>query len=439
VDTQWRAALGGAPYDIEHRILVDGQVKWVREKAYLEFDQACNLLGGFGISQDITERKLSEEKLRESEERFRTLANAVPSIVWTAAPDGTILYSNEHWYKYTGINPENNASNWAELVLHPDDYERCVREWTHALETVPDEYLIEVRNRRHDGQYRWFQTRAIPIRDVDGKVIAWYGVTTDIHDRIEAVHAMRESQQQLQFLNESLEQKVNEQTAEVRRLTANLTKAEHRERRRIAQILHEDLQQRLYTVKLKLALLIDRFKDKESEVEAELLETNHQIDEILALTRNLTVQLSPPILRDEGLTQALTWLASQMYQRQGLQIEIQAGDSFAIRDEAVQVLLFNCVRELLFNIVKHAGVNRATVALQHVDDNLRIEVRDEGKGFNVPSLLRNNKNVNYDNGEARASFGLPTLRYQLGLLGGKMDIQSEPGAGTRITITIPYS
>jgi hypothetical protein len=73
-----------------------------------------------------------------------------------------------------------------ELVLHPDDYERCVRAWTHALETVPDEYLIEVRNRRYDGQYCWFQTRAIPVRDDSGKAKAWYGVTTDIHERIEA-------------------------------------------------------------------------------------------------------------------------------------------------------------------------------------------------------------------------------------------------------------
>ncbi|HEX6034868.1 MAG TPA: PAS domain S-box protein, partial [Anaerolineales bacterium] len=132
------------------------------------------------------DRKRAEVQLRESEERFRTLANAMPSIVWTAAPDGKITYANDQWFQYAGITPEENARGWPELILHPDDYERCVREWNHALETVPDEYLIEVRNRRYDGQYRWFQTRAVPVRDASGKALAWYGVTTDIHERIEA-------------------------------------------------------------------------------------------------------------------------------------------------------------------------------------------------------------------------------------------------------------
>jgi PAS domain S-box-containing protein len=131
-------------------------------------------------------RMRADEALRESEERFRTMANTIPSIVWIAAPDGTITYANDQWFRYAGITPEANAAGWPELVLHPDDYERCVQAWTHALETVPDEYLIEVRNRRYDGQYRWFQTRAVPVRDEAGKAKAWYGVTTDIHERIEA-------------------------------------------------------------------------------------------------------------------------------------------------------------------------------------------------------------------------------------------------------------
>jgi PAS domain S-box-containing protein len=135
----------------------------------------------FGI-----DRKHAGQQLRESEERFRTLANAMPSIVWTAAPDGTITYANDQWFRYVGITPEQNATYWPELVLHPDDYERCMQVWTRALETAPDEYVVEVRNRRYDGEYRWFQTRAVPARDASGKAIAWYGVTTDIHDRIEA-------------------------------------------------------------------------------------------------------------------------------------------------------------------------------------------------------------------------------------------------------------
>jgi signal transduction histidine kinase len=311
VDAQWDASLAGAPYDIEHRIIVDGRVKWVREKAYLEFDDAGDLLGGFGITQDITERKQAEINLSASKE-------------------------------------------------------------------------------------------------------------------------------QLRLLNETLEQKVNNQTAEVRRLTASLTKAEQRERSRIAHILHDDLQQRLYAVKMRLAFLTDG-NMVDAAMEKEVSELDKQLAEILLLTRHLTIELSPPVLRDEGLRQAIEWLAFQMDEKLGMRVEVQAEESFATEDETVQVLLFNCVRELLFNIVKHAGVNRAVVSLQRSGDHLQIKVQDDGKGFDVATLFGKSKNDRGDTEEGKESFGLPTLRHQLSLLGGQMEIQSEPGAGTRITITIPNS
>ncbi|HJR81266.1 MAG TPA: PAS domain S-box protein [Anaerolineales bacterium] len=176
---------------IENRFLAaDGEHWTLWTNRGLRFDAGGRLLEAQSSGIDITERKRAEEKMRESEERFRSLATAMPSIVWTAAPDGTIVYANDKWYEYTGISPEENSRNWL-VVLHPDDYDRCVRAWTHALETVPDEYLIEVRNRRHDGEYRWFQTRAVPARDSAGKVTAWYSVTTDIHDRIEAENRLK--------------------------------------------------------------------------------------------------------------------------------------------------------------------------------------------------------------------------------------------------------
>jgi PAS domain S-box-containing protein len=133
-------------------------------------------------TQDITERKQAEKAVRESEARFRNMANIVPSMVWTADPDGTITFANDEWFRYVGITPEQNARGWPELVLHPDDYERCLTAWTHALQSGTD-YEIEVRNRRHDGEYRWFLTRARPTRDEAGQITAWFGITTDIHER----------------------------------------------------------------------------------------------------------------------------------------------------------------------------------------------------------------------------------------------------------------
>jgi PAS domain S-box-containing protein len=170
------------------------------------------------------------KEAREGEARFRALANAIPSMVWTAAPDGTITYANERWFNFVGITPEENARSWPELVLHPDDYERCVQAWAQALETGSDEYHIEVRNRRHDGQYRWFLTRAVPTRDAEGRVTAWYGVTTDIHDRKQA----EEAEQQARKAADQITQRIISLQAVTAKLSKALTPAE------IIQIVFND-------------------------------------------------------------------------------------------------------------------------------------------------------------------------------------------------------
>jgi PAS domain S-box-containing protein len=134
------------------------------------------------LLQDITERKQAEEALQRSEELLRTLADSAPSMIWIADPDGTITFRNKQWIEYTGIFPTENANNWAQLVLHPDDLDRFTQAWQQALKEGYD-YEIKVRHRRHDGVYRWFITRAIPVRDTSGRITAWYGSSTDNDER----------------------------------------------------------------------------------------------------------------------------------------------------------------------------------------------------------------------------------------------------------------
>ncbi|HSB12335.1 MAG TPA: PAS domain S-box protein [Blastocatellia bacterium] len=154
-------------------------------------DDSGRIIAASKVARDITDRKLAERALLESEERFRFLAETIPSIVWTAAPDGTITYVNQRWLEYCGLTPGQNSKNWPELVLHPDDYERCVTAWREALREGK-KYEIEVRNRRHDGAYRWFVTRALPLRNGLGQIVSWFGVTTDIHDQKETHERLRE-------------------------------------------------------------------------------------------------------------------------------------------------------------------------------------------------------------------------------------------------------
>ncbi|MGH9938065.1 MAG: PAS domain S-box protein, partial [Blastocatellia bacterium] len=153
------------------------------------------------LSNDITARVRAEEALRESEDQFRTLANTVPSIIWMAAPDGTITFHNQQWFDYCGVSPGQNG-DWMRLVIHPDDLERCLAEWTSAGE-LGCEFETELRLRRRDGQYRWFLVRATPVRDAEGGVANWFGVVTDIHDSKQVEEARRESDERLRLAMEA--------------------------------------------------------------------------------------------------------------------------------------------------------------------------------------------------------------------------------------------
>jgi PAS domain S-box-containing protein len=258
-------------------------------------------------------------------------------------------------------------------------------------------------------------------------------------ERASAEDALRKSEKRLQILNESLEQRVREQTAEVRKLASDLTKAEQRERHRIAHILHEDLQQRIYAIQMQVEFMLEGIDITDPTLQGDFDKIKKQLNEVVALTRHLSVDLSPPILRDEGLRQALEWLASQMQEQHSLRVELHANDPFIISNRDIHLLLFGSVRELLFNVVKHAGVKQATVSLQRLKGKLRVEVRDNGKGFNVGSLAwsEGNKQEAEESQLPQASFGLPTIRHRLSLFGGHVLIRSRPGVGTVITLIVP--
>jgi signal transduction histidine kinase len=199
--------------------------------------------------------------------------------------------------------------------------------------------------------------------------------------------------------------------------------AEQAVRRRIAHMLHDDLQQLLFAVEMQL----DFLRADEGE-NVELNEITKTIRQAISLTRQLSVELSPPVLENEGITGTLTWLAQHMTDVYQLQVTVETIGQPATINVEQRILLYQIVRELLFNVVKHAGVREAQVTLQAEADGFTIIVSDQGQGFDVADLF----------GDETSQFGLRSVNERLQLIGGRAAIDSQPDAGTRVTLWLPH-
>jgi two-component system, chemotaxis family, CheB/CheR fusion protein len=214
---------------------------------------------------------------------------------------------------------------------------------------------------------------------------------------------------------------------EVRTVASNLTSADQIERSRIARILHDDLQQNIFAVKMQLSLMRDAMEKDEETSKVDLAQLDELLANAIATIRQLSVDLSPPILQGEGLTEAVIGLSTQMKEQYDLDVTVHTNDVHAVFDENVRLLVFQAIRELLFNVVKHSETSKATVTFKQMDGEVGITIGDDGKGFETEKVMENWK----------ARHGLLRMRDRLFLLGCNLKIKSKPGDGTRVTIEAP--
>jgi len=419
---RWLEAEGSAQVEYRHRVR-SGGYRWFSTNLTLTRDADGTPRYRNGYSRDITDRKWAEEALRESEARFRLMFESHKAVMLLIEPDtGKILDANvaaAEFYRYS----RDRLRSMYIYQINQMPAEEVDAERRKAVDLERNRFIFP--HRIANSERRWVEVHSSPVTLQNRPVL--FSIIHDVTARLQAEEALQKAKQEL-------EQRVKERTAELasraeqlRALAGELTLSEQRERTRLARVLHDHLQQLLVASKFRIAIL---GRGGDELLKQGVKEIEDLIDESIAASRSLTVELSPPILHEAGLTAGLEWLARRMKDTHGLFVELELEES-GVLPEAPKILLFESVRELLFNVVKHASVLSARVNLRRFDNSLRVVVSDKGKGFDPVSLPAA--------GESGRGFGLFGIRERLELMGGSFTIESILGQGSQFIVSMPVS
>ncbi|MDX1663015.1 MAG: chemotaxis protein CheB [Candidatus Promineifilaceae bacterium] len=376
---------------------------------------------------DIGDLKETESALRAEKEFSIKIVDTVREGLLVLEPDLTVEFANESFYEMFEVREVETVGSY---IYNLGNGQWDIPELRTLLEEILPERKVfngyRVVHTFEQVGYRVMLLNARRLDHIDKILLA----IEDVTEKEQYEAELRARQRELAALNETLEQRVARRTSQVEKLARELTMAEHEERGRIAQVLHDDLQQQLYALQMQLTFLR---AETTPAAEAEIAEMEEALQTAIQTARQLSVDLSPPILEGEGLTEGIGWLANLMEERHRLQVEVEAADSFVIPDVDRRVLLFQAVRELLFNVVKHARTPEATVRLQVVDEPeqervYRIDVVDQGVGFDPEVVLGPEAKPN--------GRGLLHIRQRLEMIGGRLEVESVPDDGTRMTIVV---
>jgi PAS domain S-box-containing protein len=411
------------PFSAEARVRrADGQWRWIESHAEPRLSIEGEFLGFVGITQDVTERKRAEEVLRRSEEQFHRLFEDDLTADFITTPEGEILLCNPAFARTFGFSRPEDVVGTSIVDLYLDPRER--RPLLERLEKEGKIERLEVWRKRRDGEPIYVVENIVGQFDGQGRLYEIKAYLFEDTQRKRAEDALRE-------LTATLESKVARRTEELeyragqlQKLTLELTEAEERERKRLAEILHDDLQQVLAAAKFQVGLLSNRAKDDaESQEIAE--QTKDLLGDAIAKSRSLSHELSAPGLSRSNLIEVFEWLAEQMQTKHGFTVHLAMDERIELASEPLRVLLYKAAQELLFNAIKHAGVHEATLRLRRRRGRVWLFVSDQGRGFDSRGL-----------GKA-SGFGLLSIRERVEYLGGRMKIRSAPGKGSIFAVAVP--
>ncbi len=415
----------GQPTVVEHvHYDAAGAARNVEVHAFPIFDAAHQLVQIIEYCVDITERKRVEQALRASEERLRASFDNAGVGLAEATTEYRFISVNDCLCQILGYSRAELIGKTVHELTAPED--RATSDaWNARLHDGRSKRIdYEKRYLRRDGSRLWVHVTVSVIHAADGRPRRFIATIEDINERKEAEAAFRD-------LNAMLETKVAQRTAELehrarqlQRLTLELSEAEDQERRRLAEILHDDLQQLLAAAKFHLGLLKSQVKQDPSQ-QALAGQIEQMLKEAIEKSRSLSHELSPAVLHGGDFAGALRWLAEQVQAKHGLVVHVQAAGTIDVRSDALRSFLYKAALETLFNVVKHAGVKNAYVRVRRLGRYVGLSVLDRGRGFDPQDL------------KVTAGFGLLSIRERVELLGGRMKIHSAKGHGSAFYIIVP--
>jgi PAS domain S-box-containing protein len=341
------------------------------------------------------QQRRTDLALRESEERFRSLIDTAPIMVWMSGPNGLCDFFNKPWLDFTGRPFKAQLGNgWTESV-HSEDRDDCVSQYLAAF-AARKEFTLEYRLRRHDGVYRWIHDNGVPRWAADGAFLGYLGSCVDLTDRKEAEERLRE-------------------------LTAQLIHAAEAERYRIGQELHDDLAQRAAALALRLGQLVHRSAG-DKELAGRVAELQHQAEEMCEDISSLSHELGPATIEKVDLLVALRMLSEQS-STDACPVALVANDDLPTLGEALSVPLYRVAQEALRNAIRHSGATQIEILLTTADKAVSLSVKDDGCGFIIAS-------------QGRSGLGLSGMTERMKRVGGTLELTSRGGQGTVVTATV---
>ena len=396
-------------------------------------DQSGDIIGASKIIRDITDRK----RIDHVSAHLAAIVTAADDAILSKTLNGVITSWNPGAERMFGYSAEEMIGQ-PILRLIPSERRAEEGEILTRLRAGKRIQHYETVRQKKDGTLFDVSLTISPMRNEAGQIIGASKIVRDVSERKQTELSLKESQQRLREFAQDLERLVESRTSELvqsqqqlRALAAQLNLSEQKARQRLAGELHDYLGQMLALNRIKIG--IAKKHPMEAALAHLLEELQATTDKALAYTRSLVAQLSPPVLQEFGLAMALPWLAQQMLERD-LVVSLQVKTPIPPIPEDQALLLFQSIRELLLNCIKHAQVPQAVVVLECKEEALYVTVADQGLGFE-PSVMLSAKQTT----QTVNKFGLFSIRERMLSLGGRFELQSSPGNGTVATLVFPIT